>query len=569
MLRIILLIAALHTISLPIIAQQVPDLDFETASFEARYETGDGPVIGIDGGHNNFHQLDGGFAPFGKLLSADGYNMKAIESITKGELTALDILVIANPLHESNIGNWQNPTPSAYTDTEIQIIKEWVHDGGRLLLIADHMPFGGAANKLAETFGFSYENGFVINPDQQWPPDKYSQKGGNLYPSIFTMGIDSISAFTGSALKTGKGATIIASFPETHQLLLPEVAWQFDENTPQKPLDNYAMGAAMEYGKGKTAFFTEAAMFTAQIAQGQYKVGFNAMEAPQNQNFVLNVIHWLDKNSPESIVYDNLRAMKLAFEANKMDEIAELYTSDGIIYKQSGEEVRGKASIKDYWQGLKGRAISWNSWILDVEQAGDQIVAVFRLDLSYKDYKNNEVTSPTKAILVYKKEDGEYKLFRDFYVSVKKWEKSPFDFTTTKEMEHDDFSFWIGNWKVYKTGTDTLVGMSRIEPILDGKAIRESYYSTLSGYKGTSINTYATEDKQWEQYWVDNTGTRLMLSGHYSYGKMLLSDCDHSKQEVCNLITWFKDGYTVRQIWSQSEDGGTNWNIIFDGTYKK
>jgi len=417
--KIILLLSAIIMAQALLYAQQSPDLNFTPSVESARYANGKGPKVGIDGAHNNLHQLDGGFAPFGKLLKADGYQTAAVDEITEEQLKALDIFVIANPLHESNIGNWKNPTPSAFTDKEIKLIASWVEEGGSLLLIADHMPFGGAANELAQQFGFAYENGFVMAKAQQWPPESYHKSDKTLSPSVLTMGVDSLAGFTGSALKPAEGAMVIGRFSDTHQLLLPEVAWQFEENTVKKPLQDYVMGAAMKYGKGKVALFTEAAMFTAQIVQEKYKVGFNSPRAPQNQQFVLNVLHWLDEDSPESRVYENLWAMKQAYEADDMQKVASLYTKDGVIYQPSGGEVRGMEAIQAYWQGLKGKGISWDSWLLEVEPMGDQILAVFRLDLSYKNYEDKAVTSPSKAMLIYKKEEGEYKLYRDFYTPVK------------------------------------------------------------------------------------------------------------------------------------------------------
>lgn len=284
-------------------AQPVPDLDFPTTVNLPRYPEGTGPVVGIDGGHNNLHKKGGGFQPFCNLLEADGYQTLEVLKINEEELNSIQVLVIANPLHASNLGNWQNPVPSAFTDSEISAIKKWVSAGGSLFVTADHMPFGGAAYALAQAFGFSYENGFTINKGQSsWPPETYSKAAGNLLENPVTEGIDSIAAFTGSALRCPEGAIPIARFPETHHLLLPEIAWQFDSTTIQKALDDYVLGAIMPFGKGKVAFFTEAAMFTAQLAQNRFKVGFNTPQAPQNQQFVLNLVHWLDpsKDRPAS-----------------------------------------------------------------------------------------------------------------------------------------------------------------------------------------------------------------------------------------------------------------------------
>ncbi|HET8859359.1 hypothetical protein [Marivirga sp.] len=76
--------------------------------------------------------------------------------------------------------------------------------------------------------------------------------------------------------------------------LIPEVACEFDANAIEKSTANLVMGAIKRYGKGKVAFFTEAAMFTAQIVQEKYKVGFNSPVAPQNIQFLMNTIHWLN-----------------------------------------------------------------------------------------------------------------------------------------------------------------------------------------------------------------------------------------------------------------------------------
>jgi hypothetical protein len=48
----------------------------------------------------------------------------------------------------------------------------------------------------------------------------------------------------------------------------------------------------MPFGSGRTAFFGEAAMFTAQRS-GNERMGMNAALAEQNFQFVLNVMHWL------------------------------------------------------------------------------------------------------------------------------------------------------------------------------------------------------------------------------------------------------------------------------------
>jgi len=288
------LVLILTFTSVQLIAQQEPDLDFPITVENPTYADGETVLIGIDASHNNLHTLKTNFAPFAKLLKEDGYQPISIDEVTKENLENLTVFVVANALHTSNIENWRRPVANAFSDHEIDIIEDWVESGGSLLVIADHMPFAGASNELAARFGFSYVDGFVLAKDQVWPPDTYSKEAGNLLETPITAGIDSIIGFTGSAVLPPQDATVIAKFPETHQILVSEVAWQFDEDTEIQAIGNTVMGAVTNFRKGRVAFFSEAAMFTAQIVQDRYKVGFNSPAAPQNMQFVLNTIHWLD-----------------------------------------------------------------------------------------------------------------------------------------------------------------------------------------------------------------------------------------------------------------------------------
>ncbi|CAN5713200.1 hypothetical protein BH23GEM1_BH23GEM1_06580 [soil metagenome] len=70
---------------------------------------------------------------------------------------------------QQNVDNWKLPTPSAYTAEEIEAVRQWVSDGGSLLLVADHMPFPGATAALACALGFTFANNFAIDT-ATWEP---------------------------------------------------------------------------------------------------------------------------------------------------------------------------------------------------------------------------------------------------------------------------------------------------------------------------------------------------------------------------------------------------------------
>ena len=138
------------------------------------------------------------------------------------------------------------------------------------------------------------------------------------------------------------------------------------------------------------------------------------------------------------------------------------------------------------------------------------------------------------------------------------------------EKYHHQFDFWLGDWEVYKYGTDTLIGKSSIVSIVDSLGLLENYSVLKGGFQGKSLNMYNRSKKRWEQYWIDNSGLTLFLSGGWLDGKMVLTDAQEGKdQKIYNQITWEqgKQG-TVRQIWQMSKDGGETWTELFDGEYR-
>ncbi len=281
--------------------QQIPDTSYKFSIYQPAYKPKEGPVVFIDEAHNNIHTRTGGFSPFSKLLEQDGYQIKSLTKLIADSMVLKEckILVIANPLHKFNVNNWVLPNRSAFTKEEIGLIKKWVGDGGSLFLIADHMPFAGAAYQLAKIFGFEFLNGFAKTDTAFWPPSVFKIQNGTLKKSPATDGlkeyekIESVATFTGSAFRSPVNAINVINFLDSNISFQPDTAWKFNKNTPQKNLGGYHQGALFYYGNGRIAVFGEAAMFTAQIANGD-KVGFNSKYAPHNAQFTLNVIHWLD-----------------------------------------------------------------------------------------------------------------------------------------------------------------------------------------------------------------------------------------------------------------------------------
>ncbi|QKX06743.1 hypothetical protein HN014_18070 [Aquimarina sp. TRL1] len=276
--------------------QQLPDTSYDPVISSKKYEQDDGPTIYIDRGHRNFHTRSNRYLPFAHILKKDGYQVADYDgTFTIDKLSDVDILVISNALHHDANPPFVRPTKSAFSTKEIKTLKKWVATGGNLFLIADHMPFAGAAADLASAFGFQFYDGFVF--DKEGSGRIYFTKKEKMLrlSSIVDTHIDSIQTFTGQGFKIPQKATSILDLTKEQQVFMADTMWVFNDQTRKFSAEKLSQGAYMNFKKGKIVVFGEAAMFTAQLAGPQRrKIGMNAETAHQNYKLLLNIIHWLD-----------------------------------------------------------------------------------------------------------------------------------------------------------------------------------------------------------------------------------------------------------------------------------
>jgi len=295
-----LLILSVAT-QLPAAAQQRADINFTPEVEQPTWLYGTGPLVVIDEAHHNFHTLDGRYRAFALLLQADGYRVEAgTESFTPGSLDRIDILVIANAIAEENLESWDMPNPPAFTDQEVEVVREWVKGGGSLWLIADHMPCPAAAGNLAAAFGLLFINGYAIDPDDD-AAMQFRPGNGTLvdHPILRGRGpveeVPRVTSFTGQGFRVAPGteAEPIMMLGEGVVIMLPEASWQFTGTTQQISGFGLLQGATVRYGRGRVAAFGEAAMFTSQTGGEGPPFGMAHPDAPHNRQFALNIAHWL------------------------------------------------------------------------------------------------------------------------------------------------------------------------------------------------------------------------------------------------------------------------------------
>ena len=269
---------------------------------DADTETGTGVQIStdiyIDEGHNNYHTLSGSYAPLGKVMAEDGFRVFPLAAeFTSETLADADILVIANAQHNDNVLQWECPILSAFTNNEIEAVRRWVAAGGSLFLLADHMPFAGAAQELAAAFQIVFYNGFVLDKaSSECRSLTFSSENGLLARSAVTWGtefetpVDSVTTFCGQGFSIPQEALPLLLLDAADEVVFPQQSWVWDADTPRMEARGLVQGAIMHYGQGRIAVLGEAGMFTCIGGTS----GMCSPIASQNRQFLLNTLHWLD-----------------------------------------------------------------------------------------------------------------------------------------------------------------------------------------------------------------------------------------------------------------------------------
>jgi hypothetical protein len=303
------LAVAVVVVGLPgiLFGQRIADPNFNTTVAKPAYAN-QGPRVLFDEAHHNIHTATGLYKPLADLLRADGYRITpSADMLTPTLLEGFEVLVISNALGAAALFPPEASNPSftpeasnpAFTNDESDAVRDWVHGGGSLLLIADHAPMGAASAGLAQRFGVEMSNGRTIDPGNTTPDGKTPglivyTRGRGLAEHPITNGrtpderVNLVMTFTGQSLKGGAGAVAFMQLLETAR----DVA---GASAPATSASGRAQGLALSAGSGRVVVLGEAGMLSAQLAGPSQ--GFLGMNRPgiDNRILALNILHWLSR----------------------------------------------------------------------------------------------------------------------------------------------------------------------------------------------------------------------------------------------------------------------------------
>ena len=273
-------------------AQQVADPDFNASIANPAF-TRVHPKMLFDEAHHNFHTANGRYKAFADLARNDGFEVTPNgDRFSRSLLQKFEVLVISNALG----GDGRDASRPAFTDEECDVVSEWVKAGGRLLLVADHAPFGDAAQSLAKRFGVDMSRGYTFEgptPNGQSTALWFTRENGRLGEHFIVNGrsqserVNRVRTFTGQSLKGPAGSVAFLKLGDEAK----DVASLDDQNATTAA--GRAQGLAFAFGRGRVVVMGEAAALSAQVAGPQRApMGMNA-PGNDNRQLALNIMRWL------------------------------------------------------------------------------------------------------------------------------------------------------------------------------------------------------------------------------------------------------------------------------------
>jgi len=138
--------------------------------------------------------------------------------------------------------------------------------------------------------------------------------------------------------------------------------------------------------------------------------------------------------------------------------------------------------------------------------------------------------------------------------------------------EYREFDFWLGDWDTFEAEDPSGASIARaqITSLVSGCALHERY-EQADGLVGDSILSFNPVRRQWQQTWVTNRGSIMVLWGELRDGAIVLEGEVHLHDgaTVLQRITWRTEGDAVRETALLSRDGGESWAPAFDVIFRK
>jgi hypothetical protein len=219
---------------------------------------------GADSGYN-YACLKRLFETFYQVAEAPGV-------LTANDLTGAGTLVIYDPDRQ-------------FTKDEIELVREFVRNGGGLFVIGDHTNVFGSAshlNELCEPFGFQFRDDVLFDLDDDFhqvidPPAQPSSfwHGMTFFKLRGPASIRPTSLWTRPVYQVGHSKSVRAIYSVNNFYPPPH-------DHPKMKMGTFCVSASARYGRGRVVAWGDSTVFS------NFEIFY-----PGKYEYLLNTLHWL------------------------------------------------------------------------------------------------------------------------------------------------------------------------------------------------------------------------------------------------------------------------------------
>jgi hypothetical protein len=271
------------------------DPHFRSQIDQPQFEKEDGPLVMVDGGHNNFFVMTGLIKPLLDLLANDGYRIEISRNkITDSTLARADIFLIITAM-SSPYTDAASSFSGAYSREELSSLQQWVVNGGSLIAFSEHFPFDVAVSDLLESFDIKTSIGVTIDYDFSAGDVGHiifeDERLNGTHPTIAgKRPVKKLKSYGGSSLRGDSYSNLLQLSGHAFNV---SREWMGVEGGPIGSGDSQGLAGA--YGKGRVVALGDSNGFVAMVVDDDNSHNIAGMNDPKYdwRNFVLNTFDWL------------------------------------------------------------------------------------------------------------------------------------------------------------------------------------------------------------------------------------------------------------------------------------
>ena len=265
--------------------------------------------------HNLFASAASGYRSFVRLVTDEGFSVETNSApFSASRLAATDIVLITHPNGAAADAPIEQRAAAAFTGVEVDVVQQWIAEGGSLLLVTDHYPAGASARILAERLGVHLSAGWTDDVSHRRTLPTYgpvfgyllfSRAAGLIGDHPITNGrdrserIETVSTTTGESITGPPGSVALLPLSPTALDWVPSSTVR-DPSPPERearrgqPRDfNPCPSCDTQSAAGRSQAIAFELDRGRVVVVGEMGVLIDYAAHTSNRQFALNIVRWL------------------------------------------------------------------------------------------------------------------------------------------------------------------------------------------------------------------------------------------------------------------------------------